>query len=674
VGEGAWYNIVMALSKSPALNDALASYGITTPNEVLEHLPRRYESYELTPKKITYEDKERLVKYGRLAGALQRPLRFASRVLYRFYFETPEGENFLIEAWNRAYLGQFLKTDEDYTLVGIYEKKRHSISLVNIVKGSVSPEKALRPVYSLPNAVPNRSYMLLVKRCLEETKGFVRDEVPAEFSKKYRLLPHYEALVKVHEPETYEDVHQGLRTLKYEDALAFSLATQLVRKANKALRKDRRRQIDQEKLASFIKTLPYKLTPDQEKALNEALKDMDSPAVMYRLLQGDVGTGKTLVAALCAYANYTRSEQTAFLAPTDTLARQHYETLSALFKDTHLRVALLVGALSAPERAAVLQDLADGTIDLVVGTHALFSKDVQYAYLGLAIIDEQHKFGVNQRTLLVDKGEHADLLLMSATPIPRTLSLTIYGDLDISSLYLFPSGKRKVLTSLVEEGDPAIKKTIDVALKSQHRVFVVVPQINGQAEATSVLQMSAKYKRLYPGLVTMMHGQMEEIDKETAVAAFKTGLCPIMVATSLIEVGIDIKEANTMVVYAPTHFALSSLHQLRGRIGRDGSPASFLMVDDGSEEEEKEKLKVLLSTDDGFKIAEEDLKLRGPGEIAGTKQSGLPDFRYANIIDDFKIFECARDDAAYILAHQDKYEYARILEKALKATETSSLA
>jgi ATP-dependent DNA helicase RecG len=662
----------MELTKSPAMNAALAQYGILSEQDVLDHIPRRYEDYALTPAKSVYADKERIVVFGHLKGPLAHPLRFAGRVLYRFYFESEDGASFLVEAWNRQYLGSFLTEGESYTLVGTYQAKRRSLALINIVKGSIDPSKSLKPIYSLPQTVNSHAYSLLVKRCLLNAKGRTPDVVPSLYSKKYRLLSHYEALIKVHEPISYEDVHQGFRTLKYEDALVFSLSTQIVRKENKSLQKDFRRKIDQEKLASFVKTLPYALTEDQTKALHEALADMDSPSVMYRLLQGDVGTGKTLVAALLAYANYTRSEQTAFLAPTDTLAHQHYDTLTKLFEKTNLKVALLVGSLSLPERAAVLQDLADGTIDLVVGTHALFSHDVQYAYLGLAIIDEQHKFGVNQRTLLVDKGEHADLLLMSATPIPRTLSLTIYGDLDISSLYMFPSGARKVSTSLLEADDPKIKKTIDAALSSDHRVYVITPTINAAEEARSVLQTAAKYKRLYPNKVTMMHGQMDEESKEVASSAFRSGLCPILVATSLVEVGLDVKPANTMIVYSPTHFALSSLHQLRGRIGRDGTPANFIMVNDGDDEEEK--LDVLLKSEDGFKIAEEDLKLRGPGEIAGTKQSGLPDFRYANIIDDFKIFECARDDATEILLHQNEYQFASILDKAEKAAKNSSLA
>jgi ATP-dependent DNA helicase RecG len=662
----------MPLSKSPEFNLALAQVGITTPLQVLEHLPRRYENFSYTPRQDVYEDKARLVLLGHLTGPAPRPLRFAHRVLYRFSFETTSGEVFLIEAWNRAYLGSFLQEGVTYTLSGVYEKKRHSLALINIVKGEVAAENALRPVYSLPNSIPNHTYVTLVKRCLIYLQGKVENLIPADYQKKYRLLSRYDAFEKVHCPKSLEDVHQGLRLLKYEEALLFSLKSQIVRGENRALLKDRRRVVDREKLERFIAAMPYKLTADQRAALEEGLSDMDSPHVMYRLLQGDVGTGKTLVAALLAYANHLRSEQTALMAPTDALARQHYDTLKKLFAGTNVELGLLVGAMSAEERHNVLEDLEDGTLDIVIGTHALFSKGVTYAYLGLAIIDEQHKFGVNQRSLLLDKGEHADLLMMSATPIPRSLALTIYGDLDVSSLTAFPSGKRNVKTELVNSGDETINEAIAASLKSNHRVYIVVPQIEGQEEDedTSVKKVAERYKKAYPNKVTMMHGAMDEESKNVAMLAFRSGLCPILVATSLIEVGLDVKEANLMVIYSPSHFALSSLHQLRGRIGRDGTPARCLLALSGKEEdEEKAKLNILLSTEDGFKIAEEDLRLRGPGELAGVKQSGLPSFAYANMIDDFKIFECARDDATAILKQKDNFDYRLILYAAEKESK-----
>ncbi|MCQ2771779.1 MAG: DEAD/DEAH box helicase [Bacilli bacterium] len=436
----------MKFSSSENINKALTKMGIKTYTDVLNHLPRRYESFEYTPRKNVYQNKERIVVLGKLRGKPSRPVRFSHRTLHKFYFETTAGEIFAVEAWNRNYLSSFLVEGELYTLSGSYDKKRGVLSLLNIVKGKIEQENAIKPIYSLPSDIENRSFSLLVKKALAYYNGGIDSPVPVSLQEKYRLEPISKAYEHVHFPHTQDDIRKGLRVFKYNEALMFELSNQLVRGANKSLRKPRNRLVDREKLQSFIDSLPYKVGNDQLAAFNACLEDMDSPTVMYRLLQGDVGTGKTLVASLCAYANHLRSEQTAILAPTDTLARQHYETLKELFKNTNVEIALLVGHMDPYEKRNVLQDLEDGTVDIVVGTHALFSKQVNYAYLGLVIIDEQHKFGVNQRAQLVGKGEHADLLLMSATPIPRTLTLTIYGDLDVSTLHEFPAGKRNVKT------------------------------------------------------------------------------------------------------------------------------------------------------------------------------------------------------------------------------------
>ncbi len=647
--------------------------GINEPIDVLKHLPRRYDDFTYSPSKPYYEEGERVVLLGKITGNMPRCLHFAKRSVFRFTFETKDEYVFEIEAWNQAYLSHFLNLQDDFTLVGKFDKKHNKISLMKMLKGKIESNAALRPIYSLPSNIENHTYHALVKRILLASKGQLEDEIPSALISKYRLTNKWDAYKFVHFPNNHNEIHQGMRYLKYEEALRFSLRNQLVRGENRALLKDTRRKISSEKMDKFISMLPYKPTSDQMKSFQECLKDMNSSQVMYRLLQGDVGTGKTLVAALCAYANHLRSEQTALMAPTDSLARQHYENLKTIFEGTNINIALLVGSLPLNEKRAIIEDLKDGTIDIVVGTHALFSKNVEYAYLGLVIIDEQHKFGVNQRSLLVGKGEHADLLMMSATPIPRTLTLTVYGDLDVSTLSEFPNKVRDVTTSILDPKDPKIQKIVQEAVATNHRVFVVVPQIEGGVkDNTSVIEVADMYKKIYPNKVTMMHGKMNEEDKEVAEMCFRSGLCPILVATSLIEVGIDVKEANTMVVYSPTHFSLSSLHQLRGRVGRDGTPSKFIMAyKKGDEENSEEKLKILLETNDGFKVAEEDLRLRGPGEIVGVKQSGLPSFSTLNIIDDFKIFECARDDATWVLNNSKNPENSELIKSVNKEDRTS---
>lgn len=636
------------------MNAKLALMGIFTYEDVLFHLPSRYEDYTYTKLKDIYEDKERLVILGKLEGNVKIN-RFSHRSLATFFLVTEEGYLFKIEAWNRPYLSKVIKPNEPYSLIGYYDKQRHTVVMSNCLKGKIDKNAALKPIYHLPDGISNHSFVSLANRALIDLRGKLEEPIPLEFRKKYRLDSIYESLRMLHQPESKEDLYRGMRSLKYLEALKFSLKTQIVRDENRELTKGHRHLIDRNKLENFIETLPYPLTASQRKALRECLDDMDSPSVMYRLLQGDVGSGKTLVAALAAYACVLRGEQAALMAPTDALAKQHYETLKNMFKDAKVHIGLLTGTMDHNEKRNTLADLNDGTLDIVVGTHALFAKSVNYNSLGLVIIDEQHKFGVNQRTTLLGKGEHADLLSMSATPIPRTLALTLYGDLDVSTLTEFPAGKRDVHTRIMSPHDKEIGKYVEACMNSGHRMYVVVPRIESDDnQYSSVKKVFAMYEKRFPNKVATLHGSLSQEDKDVANLAFRSGLCPILVATSLIEVGIDVKEANLMLIYSPSHFSLSSLHQLRGRIGRDGSEANCLLLSD--EPEEAEKLQVLVNTDDGFEIAEADLRMRGPGEVAGVKQSGLPDFAFVNPINDIKIFECARDDAKYLKEHRSEDE------------------
>ncbi|MCQ2742626.1 MAG: ATP-dependent DNA helicase RecG [Bacilli bacterium] len=668
----------MKLTTSPRLNFLLGEMGIYRYDQVLNHLPRRYDVFVYTEREHLFhlEDKEKVVLYGQMVGSL-KTLRFARLVKSSFVFRDEWGHDHQVEAWNRLYLPSFLNNEDSFTLQASYDSKKHCLNMIALKKGRIDEKEAIQGIYSLPRDYPTHSWKQLVERAFKEEKGRVYDSIPDFFRAKYRLHSREQALRECHFPTSQEDIRQGQRVLKYEEALVFSLKNQIIRKSNKSLTKDRRRLIDREKLETFIENLPYQLTEDQRKVVDECVLDMDSPSLMYRLLQGDVGTGKTLVAAILMYANHLRSAQSAIMAPTDALARQHYENLKKIYEGTNVNVSLLVGAMSASDRHWALSDLEDGTTDIIVGTHALFSKSVNYAYLGLAIIDEQHKFGVNQRTMLASKGEHADVLLMSATPIPRTLSLTIYGDLDVSTISCFPSKERKITTSIVRSDSEKIKKAIDTSLSNDKRIYIVAPMIEEDLENPSLNSVKTVYKRynkLYPGKCVLMHGRMNAEEKEAALISFTSGLCPILIATSLIEVGIDVKKANLMVIHESQSFALSSLHQLRGRIGRDGTESKCLLAYDGNDEEEKSKLNVLVESNDGFHIAEEDLKRRGPGEMAGTRQSGLPDLNFANVVADFKMFECARDDATYILRHLNNPDFRAIYEKAKKESEGISIA
>lgn len=645
--------------------------GIYSYKDVVLHLPKKYEDLRPTLENLLV-DKQRVVFVGNVLKDISTR-RFSKLTVTKFRFVTRNKNVFNVEAWNRPYLTKILQSDDIYTLIGNYDAKKNKINMVNITKGELQDNNYIKPIYSLVRNIDNYEYIRLVNKAFNELQdGDIYNEVPAYFIKKYRLLDKVEALKLAHQPKDEKDIYKGLRVLKYEECLLFSLKTQMIRNLNKELIHHQRETIDESKVKDFIDNLSYSLTKSQKDTVKEILTDLNKPNLMYRLLQGDVGTGKTLVAIIALYANYLRGEQGAFMAPTDALARQHYKTFSKLLSPYGIKVALLLGATSVRDRSQIRKGLMNGDIDVVVGTHALFSKDITYSSLGLAIIDEQHKFGVNQRLLLTSKGENADLLLMSATPIPRTLALTLYGDLDVSTLTDFPFKERKITTKIVRDNDEEIFKTIQKSLAENKRVFIVAPLIiESEEKQISVEKLFAKYLLKFPGKVGLLHGKLDQDDKNFALQDFVSGDTPILISTSVIEVGIDVPNADLMIIYDPTHFGLASLHQLRGRIGRDGNESTCLLVTNSTDEEEIDKLNVLVSSNDGFYIAEEDLKRRGPGELGGVRQSGIANFVYVNLVDDFRMFEAARDDAKFILDNSSEIGFRHIINKAKREIDDS---
>ena len=651
------------LTKSPRLNYLLGQMGIFTPAQVINHLPRRYDNFAYTQER-QLEDKQRIVVLGKVIS-VPKLVQARHITITSFDFMTEKRTFYRVKAFNRPYLSKTINLNDNFTLVGVFDKKNNEVNLINIYKGEIPEDERIKPVYSLPQDYQQHLFISLVKKCYEEEKDKIFSIIPYHYINKYRLCDRKTAIGWVHFPKNYEQVRQALRHLKYEEALLFSLKNQLIREENKSLAKVKKEPIDLSLCEPWLKTLPFTLTDDQRMASEEIINDMNQNSLMYRLLQGDVGTGKTLVSFIALYANYIRGDQGALMAPTDALARQHYENAKKMFSGTKIKIALLLGSTPQSQKRQIYDDLMDGYIDIVIGTHALFAKAVKYSSLGLAIIDEQHRFGVNQRVMLADKGEHTDLLMMSATPIPRSLALTLYGDLDISTLTSFPSKKRTVKTEIVQSEDKLIYDTINESLKENRQVYIVAPLIDyREDERYSVEQLYARFLLKYPGKVGLLHGKMKQDEKEEALEKFYSGELPILVSTPVIEVGIDVKPANTMVIYDASNFGLASLHQLRGRIGRDGSPSHCLLTLDEEDEEAKERLDILCHSEDGFEIAEQDMKLRGPGELAGNRQSGLPDFAFLNIIDDYKIFVVARDDAKKIIKNKDVQGYQWIIKKA----------
>lgn len=651
-------------SKSQRINQALDKMGFQSFEDLLLHLPRKYESFMPTPE-YSLKHKERVVFHGYISSDFVYS-RFNKVQLTRFSFTTLNGNSFQVEAWNRQYLVHLKKDEIPFTLVAYYDYYKNKLTMLSLTKGIIEEDDYLRPIYTLPLALSNYEFMRLVERSFAKKSDEIKTLIPENLVQKYKMISKEEALKLLHRPKSNNDIHQGLRVLKYEECLLFSLKTLMIRKQNKQLIKNEHQFIDLAKVKQFINSLPFSLTKDQLTSLKEILNDMNEQSLMYRLLQGDVGTGKTLVALISMYANFLRNDQSAFMAPTDALARQHFKTLRNLFNKTNVRIALLVGATPKKEAYQIKLGLINHQIDIVVGTHALFSSDVTFSSLGLAIIDEQHRFGVNQRLLLASKGEHADLLLMSATPIPRTLALTLYGDLDVSTLSEFPFQKRNIETKIIKEFDKQLVLKIKEEISKEKRIFVVAPVIDENQNIVSVTELFEKYNKQFPNQVSLLHGQMNIDEKTLALGDFQSGKTPIIVSTSVIEVGIDIKEASTMIIYNPTSFGLASLHQLRGRIGRDGREGQCYLIYSGDDEDDLDKLNVLVKSDDGFFIAEEDLRRRGPGELSGYRQSGIASFEFVNLVDDFKMFMHARQDANNILENMDDKHNILIIKKAFE--------
>jgi ATP-dependent DNA helicase RecG len=521
------------------------------------------------------------------------------------------------------------------------------------------------PVYPLTEGLhPNQ-----VRRAIEAALDRVPKTLPewqdAAWLARNGFDSFADALRRVHRPETPDDIKPESASwsrLAYDELLAGQLALALLR-AHQRTRAGRGTAAEDRLRARIVAALPYSLTPSQEQAVNDIIADLAQPARMLRLLQGDVGSGKTVVALLAAAHVIEAGRQAALMAPTEILARQHFSTIAPLADKAGLRVAILTGRERGRERDDVLAALAAGKIDLIVGTHALFQEDVAFADLALAIVDEQHRFGVHQRLALARKGNAVDLLVLTATPIPRTLVLTYFGDMDVSALREKPAGRQKIDTRTVpQERLNEVIEAVARAVNEGRRVYWVCPLV-AESELVDLAAAEDRFRELklrFGGLADLVHGQMRGPDKDRAMARFAKGETRLLVATTVIEVGVDVPEASVMVIEHAERFGLAQLHQLRGRIGRGAERSTCLLLYKGPlGETAKARLAIMRETDDGFRIAEEDLRLRGEGDVLGTRQSGVPGFRIARLEVHGKFLTAARDDAALTLQRDPKLSSPR---------------
>ena len=635
---------------------ALNKLGVFSLYDLISYFPRKYEDRSrYCPIALTTPDEPVCIRA--IVADTPRLVRIRRGMELVKFRAVDESGSVDITYFNQNYVKDQFQLGESYIFFGKIEIKGSHRSMVNPVHEKEGTENGITgriiPVYRICSGLNQRSMLQAVRQGLDTCAGLVPDVLPENVRRRCRLVQARYAYENIHFPPDMEALELARRRLIFEELFVLACALGMMRTERVHEGGIKLNAIDTEE---FFSALPFSPTGAQRRAVSEALGDMSSGGVMNRLLQGDVGSGKTLVAAALIWQTYKNGYMSAFMAPTEILADQHYVNLSALLFPFGLRVAKLTGAMTAKEKRAVKAALAAGEIDLIVGTHALFSADVEYSRLALVVTDEQHRFGVAQRSALISKGARPHVLVMSATPIPRTLALIIYGDLDVSIIDELPPGRQKVDTFAVDESYRARLNGFIRRLTGEGRqVFVVCPMVEENDELPVKLKSAQEHAKelaaVFPDLrVGCVHGRMKAKDKDAVMGAFAAGELDILVATTVIEVGVDVPNAALMIIENAERFGLSQLHQLRGRVGRGSYKSYCVMVSDAGGDEVRARLKIMTQTNDGFKISEEDLRLRGPGDFFGSRQHGLPEMHVADLGADANVLKKAQEEASRVLA------------------------
>lgn len=543
--------------------------------------------------------------------------------------------------FNRAFLKPNIIIGKEVTIIGKYDPKKETIVATNIRLGNLNKVE-IEPVYHLCKGITSKQMNSFIKKALCVVKE--NNNIPKELISKYNLMSEDEAVRIIHNPKDENSLKTALKTLKYEEIFTYMKNIKLLKKKNEIHKDVYKKEVSLNMVHDFINSLPFKLTIDQEKIAFKMLDEICGDTLMNRLLQGDVGSGKTIVAFIISYALYTGGYQTSFMAPTEVLARQHYKNACDLFKNTNFKVGLLTGKITLKEKRKVYEDIQNKKIDMLIGTHALISDKVVWNNLGLVITDEQHRFGVNQRQTLKNKGLNVEVLMMSATPIPRTYALTIYGDTDTSSIKTKPSGRIPVITKVKKEDEiKDVLEGIYKALKNQNQVYVIAPMIeeNDDSNYANVYDLKHKFNLAFKNYnVEVLHGKMTNEEKEKVMDEYAKGNIDILISTTVIEVGVDVKNATVMVIFDADRFGLSTLHQLRGRVGRNSIQSYCYLISD----KDTKRLKIMEEENDGYKISEADFKLRGQGDLFGSRQSGALSFKLSDVRKDYDLLVKVRDD------------------------------
>ena len=636
----------------PKSAEKFTRLGIENLQDLLLYFPFRYEDFK-SKNVLELEDGEKAV----ISGVVATPanVQYYGYKRNRLRFTIKQGEVVLaVNFFNQPYLADKVEVGSTIAIFGKWDKAKASLTGMKIL---AQVEDDLQPVYRVAQGISQASLVKVIKTAFDQGLELLLEEnLPQVLLERYQLLGRNQAVRAMHFPKDLTEYKQALRRVKFEELFYFQMQLQVLKCETKDVSQGLIIPWQADLLEKKKATLPFELTAAQERSLNEILQDMKSPAHMNRLLQGDVGSGKTVVAGLAMYATYTAGLQSALMVPTEILAEQHFDSLSQLFPE--LRIILLTGGMKPAERRQALEAIKVGQVDMIVGTHALIQESVIYHQLGLVIIDEQHRFGVGQRRILREKGNNPDVLMMTATPIPRTLAITAFGDMDVSIIDQMPAGRKPIITRWVKHEQ--LEVVLDWLIKELQRgaqVYVISPLIE-ESEALDLKNAIALEEELkaYFGdkaHVALLHGKMKSDEKDAIMQDFKEEKTDILVSTTVIEVGVNVPNATVMLIMDADRFGLSQLHQLRGRVGRGNKQSYAVLVANPKTESGKKRMKIMTETTDGFVLAEEDLKMRGSGEIFGTRQSGLPEFQVADIVEDYPILEEARKVASQIVSMPD---------------------
>ena len=649
----------------------LHELGLYTTDDLLMYYPYRYEVIT-TSAFSDWKIKDKVWFEGEV---VQLPRSWRKGRLVTTTFQVRFQEQILtITIFNRPW-AKSLNLNQILTIQGVYQGNC-KVTAMSYDTKSLVEHAPITPIYSIKDGIRQKTLQTIIHSVLNQLHDEIIDDIPEEFRQAYRLLPLKLAYRCIHIPSSMNEVQAAVRTLKYAEFLRFFTAIQLMR-STEGIRITKKPKIfSSKKIQQVIQSLSFEMTADQRDTLEKILYDMGSTHTMYRLVQGDVGCGKTVVATLSLYAAFLSGYQGAMLAPTEILARQHYQSVNEVLAPFGVKTEVLYSALSSSKKKEILEDVASGKIDILIGTHSMIQDSVSFHNLGLTIADEQQRFGVAQRKSLKQKGEQVDFLLMSATPIPRTLAASLFGDMDVSTIETMPPGRIAPVTTLVKENSfRTVLDDVKSLLVSGRQLYVICAAVdeNEEYHARNVYDTTESIQKLFPKYkVACLHGRMSTDEKQEIMQAFNTNDIQILVSTTVVEVGVNVVNATGMIIYDADRFGLSQLHQLRGRIQRGSEQGHCWLLTASQEERVLQRLEVLVRSNNGFEISYEDLRLRGPGDILGTRQSGVPDFILGNIVEDTAMINQARKDALKVMESADNPDYQILLETVRKRNEKNA--